>query len=154
MNFELDSLDRNILTELQEDFRKPFQEIARDLGVSGGTVHVRYSKMKEEGYIKGGHLSLDPEKLGYTVCAFVGINLHNAKDVGEVLDGLKAMPQIIEAHYTTGVYSLFIKVVAKNLPGLHKFLAEKLQVIPEIQSTETLISLDVLLDRDITFPEE
>jgi len=153
MNFELDDLDRNILLELQKDFRKPFQEIARDLGVSGGTVHVRYSKMKDEGYIKGGHLALDPEKLGYTVCAFVGINLHNAKDVGAVLEQLISMPRIIEAHYTTGVYSLFIKVVAKNLPGLHKFLAEKLQIIQEIQSTETLISLDVLLDRDVTFSD-
>ena len=154
MNFELDDLDRKILLELQKDFRKPFQEIARDLGVSGGTVHVRYSKMKEEGYIMGGHLALDPEKLGYTVCAFVGINLHNAKDVNVILEKIKEMPRIVEAHYTTGGYSLFLKVVARNLPGLHKFLAEKLQALPEIQSTETLISLDVVIDRDVTFPDD
>ena len=152
MNLELDALDRNILLELQKDFRKPFQEIARDLGVSGGTVHVRYNKMKEEGYIKGGHLSLDPQRLGYNVSAFIGINLHNAKDVGAVLTRLKALPQIIEAHYTTGGYSLFLKVVAKNLPGLHKFLADELQAIPEIQSTETLISLDLAIDREVPFP--
>lgn len=152
MNYELDDLDRKIISELQQDSRKPFQEIARDLNVSGGTVHVRFNKMKEEGYIKGGRLALDPQKLGYNVCAFIGINLHNARDVGKVIEELSVLPQIVEAHYTTGSYNLFLKVMEMSIPGLHNFLAENLQVIPEIQSTETLLSLDAVIEREIPLP--
>jgi Lrp/AsnC family transcriptional regulator, regulator for asnA, asnC and gidA len=152
MGYELDDLDRKIVQELQRDSRKPFQEIARDLKVSGGTVHVRYNKMKEEGFIRGGRLALDPQKLGYTVCAFIGINLHNARDVNKVIQDLSHLPQIVEAHFTTGSYNLFLKVVEKSIPGLHTFLAENLQIIPEIQSTETLLSLDMVIEREIFLP--
>lgn len=152
MSYDLDDLDRNIISELQKDARKPFQEIARDLNVSGGTVHVRFNKMKEEGYILGGRLALNPQKLGYNVCAFIGINLHNARDVNKVVEELSHLPQIVEAHFTTGSYNLFLKIMEKSIPGLHNFLAENLQVIPEIQSTETLLSLDAVFDRDISLP--
>lgn len=151
-NFKLDDLDKQILVELQKDSRKPFQEISRDLIVSGGTVHVRVNKMKEEGIIKGSRIIVDPIRLGYNVCAYIGINLHNAGDTTQVIEQLKNMGEIVEAHYTTGSYSLFIKVLAKNIQNLHHFLIEKLQTITQIQSTETLISLDSIIEREVPIP--
>jgi len=147
---DIDKLDRKILTVLQQDARIPFQEISRELNVSGGTVHVRYNKLKEHGVITGSKLLIDYGKLGYDVTAFIGINLHNAGDYSDVLEKIKSMPEITEAHYTTGTYSIFIKVVAKSTKGLHTFLTEKLQTLKEIQSTETFISLDIPVQRDVS----
>jgi Lrp/AsnC family transcriptional regulator for asnA, asnC and gidA len=146
---DIDTLDLKILTLLQQDARIPFQEIARELNVSGGTVHVRYNKLKEHEVIKGSRLLIDYGKLGYDVSAFIGVNLHNAGDYRAVLEQLKSMPEITEAHYTTGSYSIFIKVVAKSTRGLHAFLTGKLQTLKEIQSTETFISLDIPVERDV-----
>jgi Lrp/AsnC family transcriptional regulator, regulator for asnA, asnC and gidA len=147
---DIDKLDRKILTVLQQDARTPFQEMSRELNVSGGTVHVRYNKLKDHGVIKGSKLLIDYGKLGYDVTAFIGVNLHNAGDYRAVLEKLKNMPEITEAHYTTGTYSIFIKVVAKSTTGLHTFLTEKLQTLKEIQSTETFISLDIPVQRDVS----
>lgn len=149
VNYEIDDLDRQILAELQKDARRPFQEIARDLVVSGGTIHVRYNKLKDAGVIRGSKLLVNPEKLGYDICAFVGINLHNARDYKPVIKELKKMPEILEAHYTTGNYNIFLKILAKSTRGLHDFLIERLQEIPQVQSTETLISLEIPINQDI-----
>jgi Lrp/AsnC family transcriptional regulator for asnA, asnC and gidA len=149
MDYEIDDLDRQLLLVLQKGARRPFQEIARDLIVSGGTVHVRYNKLKEQGIIKGSKIIIDPVKLGYDICAFVGINLHTAGDYRAVIKKLKAIPEIQEAHYTTGKYNIFLKILARSTRGLHDFLIEKLQVFPEVQSTETFISLEVPIRQDI-----
>lgn len=149
-NEDIDNLDRKILTALQQDARTPFQEISRELNVSGGTVHVRYNKLKEHGVIKGSKLLIDYGKLGYDVSAFIGVNLHNAGDYKAVLAKIKQMPEVIEVHYTTGTYSIFMKVVARSTKGLHAFLTDKLQTLSEIQSTETFISLDIPVQRDIS----
>ena len=146
---EIDDLDRRILAELQRDARMPFQEIARKLMVSGGTVHVRVGKLREQGVVKSFRVVLDADRLGYEVCAFVGINLHKARDHKRVTKRLLEMPEVLEAHYTTGTFSLFVKVMAQSTRGLHDFLVDRLQPIPEIQSTETLVSLRTLLDRDV-----
>jgi len=148
-DFEIDKLDRQLLSELQKDSRKPYQEIARELVVSGGTVHFRINKLKEEGVITGSKIVIDYSKFGYDVCTFIGINLHNARDYKIVIEQLKTMPEIVEAHYTTGSYSLFVKVLAKSTKGLHNFLIDKLQTIQEIQSTETFISLDIPINREV-----
>ncbi|MCK5153557.1 MAG: Lrp/AsnC ligand binding domain-containing protein [Spirochaetales bacterium] len=146
---KVDNLDINILSILQEDSRKSFQEIARELVVSGGTIHVRMNRLKELGIVSGSRIILDYPKLGFDVTVFIGINLHNASDSSLVLSKLNEMKEITEVHYTTGSYSLFIKAVLRSTLGLKIFLVEKLQRIPEIQSTETLISLDEPVSRDI-----
>ncbi len=147
--YKIDSLDIKILSILQENSRKPYQEIARELVVSGGTIHIRIKHLKELGLIKGSRIVLDYTKLGFDVTAFIGINLHNAGDYSLVLSKLEEMDEITEVHYTTGSYSLFVKVVLRNTLDLKNFLVEKLQLIKEIQSTETLISLDEPVSRDI-----
>ena len=149
-NYEIDNTDRQILNELRHDSRCSFQDIARKLKVSGGTIHVRVNKLREAGVIKGARLILDPAALGYDICAFIGINLHQAGDHIRVVEQLKKMPEVVEAHFTTGTYSLFIKAFVASTAGLHRFLVEKLQPIPEVQSTETLISLDMPIDRALS----
>ena len=147
--YNIDNLDTKILSILQEDSRRSYQEIARELVVSGGTIHVRVNRLKELGIIKGSRIILDYPKLGFDVTVFIGINLHNASDSSLVLSKLNKMDEITEVHYTTGSYSLFIKAVLRSTLGLKTFLVEKLQLIEEIQSTETLISLDEPVSRDI-----
>lgn len=151
-NYEIDNVDAAILRQLLNDGRKSLQEIARELIVSGGTIHVRLQKMREAGIIKGTKIVIDPRKLGYEVCAFVGVNLVSARDYGKVLEKLKKLPQIVEVHYTTGQYSLFVKVLSESTKDLHLFLLEKLQDIQEIRSTETFISLDNPISRDVEIP--
>jgi Lrp/AsnC family transcriptional regulator for asnA, asnC and gidA len=109
--------------------------------------------MKEAGVIKGSRIVVDFTKLGLEVTAFVGINLGSAKDYQTVLPKLKKLKEITEVHYTTGEYSLFVKVVTRSTRDLHLFLIERLQAIKEIQSTETLISLDNPIQRDPALPE-
>ena len=152
-NYQIDKVDREILTRLLNDSRRSYQDIARELIVSGGTIHVRTNKMKEADVIKGSQITVDFSKLGLDVTAFVGINLRSAKDYQTVVPLLKKLDEVTEVHYTTGQYSLFVKIVTRNTRDLHLFLIEKLQSIQEIQSTETLISLDNPILRDPAIPE-
>lgn len=145
----IDDLDKEIIKRLQLDARRSFQEIAKELNVSGGTIHVRVNKLKKMGVYKGSRVILDYDSLGYSVIAFIGINLHNASDNKYVVTKLKSMSEVLEIHYTTGSYGIFVKVAAKNTKDLHRFLVENLQSLSEIQSTETLISLDCSVARDI-----
>ncbi|MBC74832.1 MAG: transcriptional regulator AsnC [Halobacteriovoraceae bacterium] len=149
-NYEIDNLDRQILAQLLKDARTPFLEIARKLIVSGGTIHQRIEKLKKMGVIEGSKFELNLQKLGYDVTVFLGIHLTNAKDLNMVIEKLKAMPEVVEAHYTTGNYALLIKLHTKSIRDFHTFLAERLQSIEAIQSTESFISLDQPIKREIT----
>ena len=149
MEYEIDDLDRKILACLQRDARRPFQEIARELVVSGGTIHVRVGKLRKRGILRGTRVIVDRALLGFDVCAFIGVHLHHARDHRSVIEGLERMPEVLEAHYTTGTYGLLLKVVAESTRGLHDFLVDKLQALDGIRATETLISLDARIDRDI-----
>lgn len=143
----IDETDRAILRILQSDARESFIEIARNLGVSGGTVHARVGRMKELGLIKGSALLVDYAKLGYSVGAFIGLKLVRAHDCGTLMAKLETLPEVLEVHYTTGAYSLFIKVMARSMQDLHHILFERLQGFDEIQSTETFVILDTSLSR-------
>lgn len=143
----IDEIDRAILKILQSDARESFLEIARNLGVSGGTVHARVGRMKELGLIKGSALLVDYAKLGYSVEAFIGLKLVRAHDCGTLMAKLETLPEVLEVHYTTGAYSLFIKIMARSMQDLHHILFERLQGFDEIQSTETFVILDTSLSR-------
>ncbi len=149
-NYKLDKIDKKILSFLIEDARQPFLDIAKTIYVSGGTIHVRFRKMVEKGIIKGSTLIIDPEKIGFDIFAFVGINLHNAKDYKIVIEKIKKIPEIMEAYYTTGKYNIFVKLFAKNTKDLYNILIRKIQEISEIQSTETLLSLETAFEKKIS----
>lgn len=141
-SYELDNVDREILRILQSDARTSFLEIARSLGVSGGTVHGRFARMREEGLILGSSIKMDYEKLGYTISAFMGVKLLKASDCASLITKLDNLPEVLEVHYTTGVYCLLIKVLAKSMKDLHHILFDRLQSLDEIQSTETFVVLE------------
>ncbi len=145
---ELESADVSKLVEAGVLPREPYLEIARELGVSGGTVHQRMGKLKEAGIVTGSKLGLDYQALGFDVSALVGIRLARAGASGGITDQLKAMPEIVEIHYTTGTYGLLIKVVLRNMTELHAFLSGKLQSFADIQSTETFVILETSLQRE------
>lgn len=146
---DLDELDLQILEILIKDSRTPFLEIARQCHVSGGTIHVRMNKMEELGIIKGTKLIVDTGKLGYDVCCFVGLYIDNSSSFNYVIDKLNKINEILEIHYTTGEYSMFIKIVCKNTNDLQNLLLNKIQIIDGIQRTVTFISLSQPLDRNI-----
>ncbi|KTD25758.1 MULTISPECIES: transcriptional regulator AsnC [Legionella] len=149
-NYPIDTLDKNILNALIKNARTPYAELAKSFDVSPGTIHVRIEKMKHAGIITGVYAQVDPKQLGYDVCCFIGIILKRAKDYPSVLAKLKNMDEVVEAYYTTGSYSVFIKVMCRSIDALQKVLINKIQAIEEIQSTETLISLENPILRTIT----
>jgi Lrp/AsnC family transcriptional regulator for asnA, asnC and gidA len=147
--YEIDSVDRQILTLLQQESRTPYSEIARQLIVSGGTIHQRMDKLKQMGVVEGSSINLNLQKIGYDVTAFLGIHLNSSRELANVINELKKMPEVVESYYTTGNYALLIKVHTKTIKDFHNFLANKLQSIDAIQSTESFISLDQPIKRDI-----
>lgn len=148
-NYQIDSLDKRIIEELQKDARRPFLDIARKCLVSGGTIHQRVEKLKENGVISGSKISVDHKNLGYGVEVLLGVHLVNAKVVSKVVKKLEKFPEVVQALYTTGNYALFIKVVTKDIDHYHNFLVKKLQAIEEIRSTESFICLETPIDRDL-----
>jgi Lrp/AsnC family transcriptional regulator, regulator for asnA, asnC and gidA len=148
-NPQLDELDYQILDILIKDSRIPYLEIARMCHVSGGTIHVRMKKMEDMGIIKGTKLIIDTAKLGYDVCCFIGIYLDKSSSFSYVLEELKKIKEIVEVHYITGQYSLFIKVVCKSITHLQELLMNKVHVVSGIERTDTFISLSQPVDRNI-----
>ncbi|GKX57322.1 transcriptional regulator AsnC [Leminorella grimontii] len=148
-NYQIDNLDRDILNELMQNARVPYAELAKNFNVSPGTIHVRVEKMKQAGIILGTQVEISPKRLGYDVCCFIGIILKSAKDYPAALAKLSNLEEVVEAYYTTGHYSIFIKVMTRSIDGLQHVLINKIQTIDEIQSTETLISLQNPIMRTI-----
>ncbi|MEL6636851.1 MAG: Lrp/AsnC ligand binding domain-containing protein [Bacteroidota bacterium] len=151
---EIDSTDRKILSILMKDAKKPYTEIAKEIHVSGGTVHVRMRKMESMGIVQGSHLSIDYTKLGYDVSAFLGIYLEQSSLYDEVAQALQAIPEVVGAHYTTGNYGIFAKVICRDTNHLRDVLHDKIQRIAGIQRTETFISLDESINRPIDIVQE
>ncbi len=149
MDDKIDTLDRQILRFLQQDSRMPFLEIARALNVSGGTIHARVNRLKEDGIIDGSKIIINYNTLGYSVAAFVGIRLSKAGSVQQIQNGLAEIPEIVEVHYTTGSYSLLVKIVVSDMNSLYELLSSRLQTMKEIQSTETFVILNSPVMRDL-----
>ncbi|MDP8078985.1 transcriptional regulator AsnC [Phocoenobacter skyensis] len=145
----IDKLDRQILRTLTLDARTPYAEMAKKFDVSAGTIHVRVEKMRQSGVIKGTQIRIDEQKLGYDVCCFVGVILKSAKDCNTVIQKLHQFDEVIEAYYTTGNYSIFLKVMTHTIEELHSLLSTKIQSLDEIQSTETIVSLQNPIKRNI-----
>lgn len=145
----IDNLDKTILRTLMDNARVSYAEIAKANKVSPATIHVRIEKMRKAGIIKGAKLKVDARKLGFDVTCFIGIILKQAGDYPRALAKLEALEEVTEAFYTTGQYSIFIKVMVRNIDDLQHLLINKIQPIDEIQSTDTLISLQNPISRDV-----
>ena len=146
---DIDEVDRQILSILMTDAKTPFTDIAKNIHVSGGTVHVRMRKMEQLGIVTGASLTIDYTKLGYDISAFLGIYLDKSSLYDEVAHELKKIPEIVEAHYTTGLYSIFAKIICRDTSHLKEVLHDKIQKIGGIQRTETFITLQESINRPI-----
>ena len=148
-NYQIDKIDRGILSELMINAKVPYTEIAKKLIVSAGTIHVRMKKMEEAGIVKNSRLHINYELLGFDLTAFLGIYLEKGSTYKDVIQQLNLIPEIVEAHYTTGVYSIFAKIRCKNTKHMRQILNEEIQSIKGIQRTETIISLEQSIDKHI-----
>lgn len=145
----IDGIDKIILKHLMKDAKTPILSIAREIGISGTAIHQRLKKLESSGLIKGSQFIINPVLLGYTTLVFVGIFLDSASKYSEVIYKLKKIPEVIESHYTTGKYAIFIKIICKNNQHLMQLLSEKIQVIDGVVKTETFISLDQQIKRQV-----
>lgn len=148
-NLEIDNLDIQILSYLMNDATTPYTEIAKKLIVSGGTIHVRMKKMEDMGIIKGSNLIIDAQKIGYDVCAFLGIFLEKGSIYKDAVEKLREVKEIVELHYCTGAYSMFAKIICRDTNHLRNVLNDSIQAIDGIQRTETFISLEESIKRQI-----
>lgn len=148
-NYEVDKTDLRILEILVKDAKKPFTEVAKQVFVSGGTVHVRMNKLEEAGIVEKTTLKLNYARLGYDITAFIGIFLQRSDLYDSVLEKLKGIREITNIHYTTGNYSMFVRIHCKDTNHLKEVLHDKIQRVEGIERTETMISLEESLDRPL-----
>lgn len=148
-NYQFDNLDKDILNILIKDATIPFTDIAKELVVSGGTIHVRIKKLRDLGIVKGAHYEIDTSKAGYDITAFMGIYLEKGSEYHDALAKFKKINEVVELHYTTGSYSMFAKIICKDTIHLRTVLNEKIQAIKGVQRTETFISLEQSIKREI-----
>lgn len=144
----IDKLDEKILQMISVDARVPFLEVARECNVSGAAIHQRIQKLSNMGIIKGSEFILDATKIGYQTCAFLGVFLKDPEQFNHVVEALLTIPEVVECHYTTGQYDMFIKIYAKNNKHMLSIIHEKLQPLG-LARTETLISFNEAFRRNV-----
>jgi len=137
----MDDLDQKILDHLIDNARKPFTEIAKDLDVSAGTIHVRVKKLEDAGIIKGTTLNIDYDKVGYSFIAYVGIYMVDTSKSSEVIESLWEIPFITVVHITTGKFNIFCKLRALNTKHAKEIIYQ-IDSIEGVMRTESMISLE------------
>ena len=144
-----DKLDRKILSILAGNARIAFKDVAEMCGVSRAAVHQRVERLKEDGTITGSGFSINPKAAGYGTCTYVGITLERGSMYKDVVKKLNEIPEIVECHFTTGPYTMMVKAYVKDNEQLMSLLNDTLQSIEGVVSTETLISLDQSINRNV-----
>ena len=145
----MDSIDCRIINFLRINAKIPIAELADQIGISGAAIHKRIKKLEEKKIFTGSQVNIDPKKVGFTTLAFVGIYLEKAADVNFAVKKLNTIEEITECHYTTGDWSILIKIYCKDNQHLMKLLNERIQAIKGVSRTETFISLDQQISRQI-----
>lgn len=148
----LDSLDGHILKLISQDARIPFLEVARACNVSGAAIHQRVAKLTNLGIIKGSQFVIDPEKIGYETCAYMGLFLKEPEKFDQVVEELRKIPEVVECHYTTGGFDMFIKIYAVNNHHLLEIIHDKLQPLG-LSRSETIISFNAAIDRQLSLKD-
>ncbi len=150
----IDKLDKKILAILSQNARMAFKDVATECGVSRAAIHQRVQRLIENGIITGSGFDVNPKSLGYSTCTYVGITLEKGSMYKEVVEELALIPEIVECHFTTGPYTMLIKLYARDNEQLMNLLNNKLQGIRGVVSTETMISLEQSLKREIPVTAE
>jgi Lrp/AsnC family transcriptional regulator for asnA, asnC and gidA len=145
----IDKLDLQIIQHLMQDANVSYADLGKKLFVSPGTVHVRIKKLQDNGIVSGTRMHVDLKRLGYDVIAFIGIYLEKSSLYDVVAKELRKIPEIVRMNYTTGNYSIFAEIVCRDISQLRKVLHDELQKIKGIERTETFISLEESLNRNV-----
>ena len=151
---KLTTTDRKILAALSQNARVAMKDVASECGLSRAAVHQRMQRLIDKGIITGSGITVNPKWLGYSTCTYVGLNLERGNMYKDVVGQLKQIPEVVECHFTTGPYTMLIKLYARDNEQLMDLLNNRLQEIPGVVSTETLISLDQSIMRSTPVPEE
>ena len=151
---KIDTRDKKILNILSKNARMPFKDVAAECGVSRAAIHQRVQRLIEIGVILGSSFNINPKSLGYTTCTYVGITLERGNMYRDVAQQIAMIPEVVECHYTTGSYTMLIKLYAKDNEQLMELLNDKLQNINGVVSTETLISLEQSIKREVPVTTE
>lgn len=151
---KVDRLDKKILGILSQNARMPFKDVAAQCGVSRAAIHQRVQHLIEHGVITGSGFDVNPKSLGYTTCTYVGLNLERGSMYKKVVERISAISEVVECHFTTGPYTMLVKLYAKDNEQLMDLLNNQLQGISGVVSTETLISLEQSIKREIPIAEE
>ncbi|RKT00355.1 Lrp/AsnC family transcriptional regulator [Flavobacterium sp. 123] len=146
----LDEFDINIIKELEKDGRMAFSAIATNLKISNTMVHQRINKLTEQGILTGIKPIINEKKIGYDWGAFTGISLKKDQDSNRIIEELKKIPEITECYYITGSYTLYVKIIAKDHEHMRRVLYEKIDNIPGIEKTNSLIELGCAFKRNVT----
>ena len=145
----MDSIDSQIINFLRKNAKVPIAELSEKIGISGAAIHKRIKKLEDKSIFTGSQVNIDPKKVGFTTLAFVGIFLEKAVDVNFAIKKLNKIKEITECHYTTGDWSILIKIYCKDNQHLMKLLNSKIQAIKGVSRTETFISLNQQISRQI-----
>ena len=151
---KVDRLDKKILGILSQNARMPFKDVAAQCGVSRAAIHQRVQHLMENGVITGSGFDVNPKSLGYTTCTYVGLNLERGSMYKKVVERISAIREVVECHFTTGPYTMLVKLYAKDNEQLMDLLNNQLQGISGVVSTETLISLEQSIKREVPIDEE
>lgn len=146
---KIDNLDRKILDIVIRNARIASKDVASVCGVSRAAVHQRIQRMIDLDVITGSGYHVDPRSLGYMTCTYIGVNLERGAMYRNVVPEFEKIPEIVECHFTTGPYTMLVKLVARDNEHLMRLLNDKIQMIPGVVGTETLISLDQSINREI-----
>ena len=145
----IDNLDKKILSILSLNARIPFKDVAAECNVSRAAIHQRVQRLIEDGVITGSGFDVNPKSLDYSTCTYVGITLERGSMYKDVVSRLRHIPEIVECHFTTGPYTMLVKLYARDNEQLMELLNSQLQGIPGVVATETLISLEQSIKREI-----
>ena len=146
---KIDLLDKKILSILSKNARIPFKDVAAECKVSRAAIHQRVQHLIENGVIMGSGFDVNPKSLGYSTCTYVGITLERGSMYRDVVEQLRQIPEVVECHFTTGPYTMLVKLYARENEQLMQLLNGRLQSIPGVVATETLISLEQSIRREI-----
>ena len=157
MSEKIDNLDRRILQIVMHNARIPSKDVAVVCGVSRAAIRQRLQRLIDINVITGSGYHVNQKIMGYATCTYIGVNLERGAMYNEVVPELEKIPEIVECHFTTGPYTMLIKLYARDNEHLMELLNKKIQMIPGVTGTETLISLDQSIAREIPInldPEE
>lgn len=146
---KIDNLDENILEIVMNNARIPSKDVAAECGVSRAAIHQRLQRMMDLNVITGSSYNVNPKSLGYRTCTFIGVNLDRGAMYRDVVPELEKIPEIVECHFTTGPYTMLIKLFARDNEHLMDLLNNRIQTIPGVSGTETMISLDHSIHRKV-----